>query len=503
MDGYTRFISKGGMFIPMSPAKLKPVGTTIRFQFLLQDGTTAMLGEGVVRQIQGIDSGDSAPVGMLVKFTRLNRDSKKVVDQILERKAAAGSRDGASSENAPPADETPIPAQSTQTQRPNGNSPQNTVEFDSRAADLDDDQHETDKPEDNLGDLFLSPDDAGAPSSSDAMQTRESPEVSADSADSGVDASGNDFFNDTDQANSAEPAKPVEPGASGPKQLGSTEAGLQIMAFDKVSDDEVAGLADFEFGGDEDDVDQMFDDVFGGGDLFGGGGGGGGGFGSDGDADAFGDALIGATAHDGGSPIEQAEEFDDDVEDDELLVEAPADEDSVDESLDDDAEEFDEFVEVSDADDSVDADDFVEDDVENNIEADLSVPLPADSGLAQESSAPSADLMSVLGTLDAQNAEPDLHITLGSANQVAAVTDEEDEEDSLSALLAKAQHDIDAKRESEEADDAKGDIFDDLLGDDNELPPPPKNEPIFDIAAGPDNQKKKKGGFMSKLFGKD
>ena len=41
----------------MSPTKLKPIGTTIRFQFLLQDGSTALLGEGVVRQIH---SGEDA-----------------------------------------------------------------------------------------------------------------------------------------------------------------------------------------------------------------------------------------------------------------------------------------------------------------------------------------------------------------------------------------------------------------------------------------------------------
>src|SRR5690554_5860664 len=108
MQGYTRFISKGGMFIPMSPAKLKPVGTTIRFQFLLQDGTTALLGEGVVRQIQGANSGDDSSVGILVKFTRLNRQSKELVEQILVRKRqAAGS---AETSGAPQdLDATPTP----------------------------------------------------------------------------------------------------------------------------------------------------------------------------------------------------------------------------------------------------------------------------------------------------------------------------------------------------------------------------------------------------------
>ena len=43
--GYSRFISSGGMFIPLQPAKLKPVGTTIRFQFLLGDGSVHFISE--------------------------------------------------------------------------------------------------------------------------------------------------------------------------------------------------------------------------------------------------------------------------------------------------------------------------------------------------------------------------------------------------------------------------------------------------------------------------
>jgi hypothetical protein len=91
IDGYARYITAGGMFIPMAPAKMKPVGTTVRFQFVLGDGVTALLGEGVVRQVRGMDNpSDDSPVGMLVKFTKLSQDSKIIVDRIVALKALEG-----------------------------------------------------------------------------------------------------------------------------------------------------------------------------------------------------------------------------------------------------------------------------------------------------------------------------------------------------------------------------------------------------------------------------
>lgn len=87
IDGYSRYVTAGGMFIPMMPAKLKPVGTTVRFQFVLGDGATALLGEGIVRQIRGLESEDAdSPIGMLVKFTKLSQDSKVLIDRIVALK---------------------------------------------------------------------------------------------------------------------------------------------------------------------------------------------------------------------------------------------------------------------------------------------------------------------------------------------------------------------------------------------------------------------------------
>ena len=94
IEGYARFISAGGMFIPMKPGKLKPIGTTIRFQFLLGDGSTALLGEGVVLQVRAPDDASpQSPVGMLIKFTKLAQESKALVDRIVGEKSGPADDD--------------------------------------------------------------------------------------------------------------------------------------------------------------------------------------------------------------------------------------------------------------------------------------------------------------------------------------------------------------------------------------------------------------------------
>lgn len=89
IQGYARYISPGGIFIPMAEHKLKPLGTTVRFQFLLQDGTTALLGEGMVHQLHPPDpTSPGAPVGILVKFTKLSQSSKQIVERISAAKGS-------------------------------------------------------------------------------------------------------------------------------------------------------------------------------------------------------------------------------------------------------------------------------------------------------------------------------------------------------------------------------------------------------------------------------
>ncbi|MEM1346976.1 MAG: hypothetical protein AAGI01_00365 [Myxococcota bacterium] len=92
IGGYARYISAGGMFIPMSATKLKPKGSTIRFQFLLSDGATALLGEGLVHKVHEPDPNNpGSPVGLLVRFTKLSQSSKRVVDRVLKLRRSAPS----------------------------------------------------------------------------------------------------------------------------------------------------------------------------------------------------------------------------------------------------------------------------------------------------------------------------------------------------------------------------------------------------------------------------
>lgn len=87
IKGYGKFISRGGIFVPMAAQKLKPVGTAVRFQFLLADGTSAFLGEGIVRKIKGMENeSEDGPAGLIIKFTKLSQDSKSVVERIVTEK---------------------------------------------------------------------------------------------------------------------------------------------------------------------------------------------------------------------------------------------------------------------------------------------------------------------------------------------------------------------------------------------------------------------------------
>ncbi len=82
VSAFAPLISPGGMFV--RTRQLKEPGTVIRFDFSLASGERLLLGEGIVRQVR--DGSDGSPAGMLIKFTKLNRASKDLVDQIVEHK---------------------------------------------------------------------------------------------------------------------------------------------------------------------------------------------------------------------------------------------------------------------------------------------------------------------------------------------------------------------------------------------------------------------------------
>ncbi len=623
-EGYARFISAGGMFIPMAPAKLKPIGTTVRFQFLLSDGTTALLGEGIVVQVREADPANSrAPVGMLVKFSKLSQESKNLVDEVIARKAVGdfAAHDPDSFEESEPQEEP--------------DAGPDTVE----AAD----QPEDPTFETSLENLYET---ERQKSEADSLVTREAP--SADELDDEED----------------EP-EPEEVKTTGPRKLAQTEGGLQILAFDDISDEEAERMSlDL---GDEDDFDEMFDGLFGGdddadddaifGDMFGGGGGGddmfGGGDGMFGEAEPGPEAEEEAAVEEESDPEEEDELPEPDEasepvdEEPESLLEVPLEEISEPESEPDLAEEsapdvpevedtpegssepadegyeesepsfedqlgqIDDLLDESDASDEeadfedvpvLDPGDQFEDseieDSEQEEPSDVSpedaviaeallasesgeIQMPSDAEddpyefdvvskpqhtmevddalieevveaeephdfdadepdeelLALESSAVEliegsdaedllmeedeedeaplqvedegpSELENLLGNLESDPEEPDLSsLTLASSPEIR-VDDappppqpEEEDEESLEFLLAAAKNEIQEKHGDDSSSSDK-DILDELLGDDAGLPPPPPDKPVFQPTP-PTDKGQKKGGFLSKLFGKD
>ncbi len=88
---YAVNISRGGIFIATKHPK--PVGTFVKFEFLLSDASTSSIirGEGQVQWTKEFDAANPAkPHGMGVKFTRLDAGSQQVIDRALKWRAEHG-----------------------------------------------------------------------------------------------------------------------------------------------------------------------------------------------------------------------------------------------------------------------------------------------------------------------------------------------------------------------------------------------------------------------------
>jgi uncharacterized protein (TIGR02266 family) len=85
IDKYAANVSKGGIFIASKAPK--PVGTVLRFEFQLADGSPVVRGEGKVVWVKEFDAArPTKPHGMGVKFTRLDNQSKAILDRMLALK---------------------------------------------------------------------------------------------------------------------------------------------------------------------------------------------------------------------------------------------------------------------------------------------------------------------------------------------------------------------------------------------------------------------------------
>lgn len=85
IKGFAPLISAGGMFVRTK--QLKPVGATIRFDFRLKNGERLLLGEGVVKKVKD-GSNSRRKSGMVIRFTKLNKATKALVDQVVDYKAS-------------------------------------------------------------------------------------------------------------------------------------------------------------------------------------------------------------------------------------------------------------------------------------------------------------------------------------------------------------------------------------------------------------------------------
>ncbi|MBN2525686.1 MAG: TIGR02266 family protein, partial [Deltaproteobacteria bacterium] len=77
---YAQNISKYGVFFKTS--KPKPVGTSIKFELQIADGTKVLRGMGEVSWIRETDEG-GAPAGMGIKFLKLDATSRDTVKKVL------------------------------------------------------------------------------------------------------------------------------------------------------------------------------------------------------------------------------------------------------------------------------------------------------------------------------------------------------------------------------------------------------------------------------------
>ena len=574
IEGYGRYISRGGMFVPMAANKLKPVGTTVRFQYRLADGTTAMLGEAVVRQLKGLENqDDTGPVGMLVKFSKLSADTKQLVDRIVEKK----STDKAEQQQQPQQPRTPeadqpdtedgssddydgdtgvlSPEETEDLRSSSGGYDQIPPEQSSQQSDADLDPGSTVPGDQSEQVAAALAQDSEPEEDAETRQQQQTAEIDAISEEQ-VAASGPTPSEQQDDEEFATPfpaEQTDEPDAdaspqqqpdaqpdpqpesseeqpeqdqpeedSGPQAITETEGGLKVMAFDENEEIDESAAQELEEFADiqgDDEIDAMFDNVFGGGGeddgggLFGGGGdaddadpfGGGGDEVADdpfGDVEAQQEAEQPEPVAEAEQPQQEAEEPQPEAEQPEPVFEAEEPEPVF------EAEEPEPVAEASQPQPEVEEPEPVAETPQPTAEFEEPEPVAEEPALEpQQQDEPegdsSEDIQALLAMDDEDEDEPEMSLNLSGGRIEEEEESEADDDpdpdadDSMESLLASAQQELESKKEQDKEEEEK-DILDELIGDD-ELPPPSSGVSAFDV---PQPEKKKKG-FISKLFGKD
>lgn len=85
VHGWGQYYYIGGILLPTR--NTEPTGTNVTLHIQIATGDTVLRGEGVVEDVRNNAAGD--PVGMVIRFTKLDSTSKALVDQILDQKRAS------------------------------------------------------------------------------------------------------------------------------------------------------------------------------------------------------------------------------------------------------------------------------------------------------------------------------------------------------------------------------------------------------------------------------
>ncbi|HUT79130.1 MAG TPA: TIGR02266 family protein, partial [Polyangia bacterium] len=80
IERYSPNVSRAGIFVKTSDPR--PLGTPIRFEFQISDGTPVMRGLGEVAWIRETDEGDR-PAGMGIRFLKLDARSQEHLDRVV------------------------------------------------------------------------------------------------------------------------------------------------------------------------------------------------------------------------------------------------------------------------------------------------------------------------------------------------------------------------------------------------------------------------------------
>jgi Tfp pilus assembly protein PilZ len=82
VEGYAQYFFRGGILLPTRQERRE--GESVSLHLKVADGSTVLRAEGVVKQTR-LNS-DGRPVGLVIRFTKLDASSKHVVDRIMDAK---------------------------------------------------------------------------------------------------------------------------------------------------------------------------------------------------------------------------------------------------------------------------------------------------------------------------------------------------------------------------------------------------------------------------------